>query len=622
MNKIPIFTALAVTAVIHVQAAAQSTANRDKLEEIVVTSSRVPMPLREIGTSVSVVTQEEISQLGFNSLYDVLRTQPGVAVSNPGGPGGVSSMSSRGENGDRTLMLLDGIDISDTTSTQIGPRVEHLLSSGVKRVEILRGPQGLMYGAGAGGVVNITTLAPTEGLGGELSAEGGRYGTRQFAGNVGGGNDTVDFNLSAADYKTDGFNARTDDTVLRDEDGYENTTVHGRFGWNASDNLRLGLSVHDVDAKNDYDNCFNTVDFSRTDNCKDDYELQAWRVQGDYEIGRFNHQLFYSDSDTDKDLYADGVSFFKPEGGLERGGYLGSFTGNEALKLVYGVDLESESLDDGTFDTDRDQEGYYLEYQGGFNQHFYVTAGARYDDNEDFGTHTSYRVSGAYLIDLSGGELKLKGTYGTGFRAPSLYEIAYNDGDFAFPPALGTQLSEEKSEGYDLGLSWSTASGLYLEAVYFDQTVNDEIFFDPIDFSGYLQSNGDTKSNGIELVAQASLIDTLWLNSNYTYNDTETDDSSNRVFRPRHLANLGLTWQPLADRLVLALFVRMARDAKGIEGEDLDNYEVVALTASFNLVKGLDVYGRVENLLDDDYEEVPGFKTSGAAAYAGLRYAF
>lgn len=622
MNKIPIFTALAVTAVIHVQAAAQSTANRDKLEEIVVTSSRVPMPLREIGTSVSVVTQEEISQLGFNSLYDVLRTQPGVAVSNPGGPGGVSSMSIRGENGYRTLMLLDGIDISDTTSTQIGPRVEHLLSSGVKRVEILRGPQGLMYGAGAGGVVNITTLAPTEGLGGELSAEGGRYGTRQFAGNVGGGNDTVDFNLSAADYKTDGFNARTDDTVLRDDDGYENTTVHGRFGWNASDNLRLGLSVHDVDAKNDYDNCFNTVDFSRTDNCKDDYELQAWRVQGDYEIGRFNHQLFYSDSDTDKDLYADGVSFFKPEGGLERGGYLGSFTGNEALKLVYGVDLESESLDDGTFDTDRDQEGYYLEYQGGFNQHFYVTAGARYDDNEDFGTHTSYRVSGAYLIDLSGGELKLKGTYGTGFRAPSLYEIAYNDGDFAFPPALGTQLSEEKSEGYDLGLSWSTASGLYLEAVYFDQTVNDEIFFDPIDFSGYLQSNGDTKSNGIELVAQASLIDTLWLNSNYTYNDTETDDSSNRVFRPRHLANLGLTWQPLADRLVLALFVRMARDAKGIEGEDLDNYEVVALTASFNLVKGLDVYGRVENLLDEDYEEVPGFKTSGAAAYAGLRYAF
>ena len=624
MHKLSIFTALVVTAVTHGQASAQSIPNRDKLEEIVVTSSRVPMPLREIGTTVSVITQEEISQLGFVSLADVMRTQPGVSVSNKGGPGGVTSMSIRGESGFRTLMLLDGIDISDTTSPQIGPRVEQLLSSGVQRVEILQGPQGLMYGAGAGGVVNITTLAPTEGLGGQLSAQGGRYGTSQFAGNVNGGNDTVDFNLSAADYKTDGFNARTDDTVLRDDDGYENTTVHGRFGWNASDNLRIGLSVHDIDAKNDYDNCFNTVDFSRTDSCKDKYQMQAWRVQGDYEIGRFNHQLFYSDSDTDKDFSADSVSFFKPKGGLERGGYLGSFTGNEALKLVYGVDLESESLDDGTFDTDRDQEGYYLEYQGGFNQSLYVTAGARYDDNEDFGTHTSYRVSGAYLIDLSGGELKLKGTYGSGFRAPSLYEIAYNRGDFAQPPALDTELSEEKSEGYDLGLSWSNASGLYLEAVYFDQTVSDEILFDPdpLRASGYLQNKGDTKSSGVELVAQAPLLDTLSVTSNYTYNDTENVDGSDRVFRPKQLANLGLTWQPLADRLALALFVRMARDAKGIEGEDLDNYEVVSLTASFNVVKGLDVFGRVENLLDEDYEEVPGFRTSGTAAYAGLRYTF
>ena len=621
MNKLSVFTVAALTVTTPLQAVAESSSSKDKLEEIIVTSSRVPMPLREIGTSVSVITREDIVQMGFNSLFDILRTQPGIAVSNPGGPGGASSLRIRGEEGYRTLILLDGIDISDTSAPQIGPRVEQLLSSGVQRVEILRGPQGLMYGADAGGVVNITTLAPQEGLGGELSTEGGRYGTRQFAGNIGGGNDTVDFNLSVTDYKTDGFNARTDDTVLRDDDGYENTTVHGRFGWNASDSFRLGLSVHDVDATNDYDECYDS-DFERTDRCKNDYEQQAWRVQGDYVIGRFNHQLFYSDSDTDGKFYANGVSFFKPEGSLERSGYLGSFTGGDALKLVYGVDLESESMNDGSFDTDRDQDGYYLEYQGGFHDHLYVTAGARYDDNDDFGTHTSYRVSGAYLIDIAGGEMKLKGTYGTGFRAPSLYESAYNQGDFAFPPAQGTELSEEKSKGYDLGLSWSTTSGVYLEAVYFDQTINDEIYFDPIDFSGYLQANGDTKSTGVELVAQAPLIETVWLTSNYTYNDTETNDSSNRVFRPKHLANLGLTWQPLDGQLVLGLNVRMARDAKGIDGEDLDNYEVVEITASYNLVASVEIYGRVENLLDEDYEEVPTYNTSGAAGYAGLRYSF
>ncbi len=201
MNKLSVFTALALAAAMPWQAVAQSTSSKDKLEEIIVTSSRVPMPLREIGTSVSVITEEEISQLGFNSLYDILRTQPGVAVSNAGGAGSPTSLRIRGEEGYRTLMLLDGIDISDTSSPQVGPRIEQLLSSGVQRVEILRGPQGLLYGADAGGVVNITTIAPRDGLGGEVSAEGGRYGTQQFAGNVGGGNDTVDFNLSAADYR-------------------------------------------------------------------------------------------------------------------------------------------------------------------------------------------------------------------------------------------------------------------------------------------------------------------------------------------------------------------------------------------------------------------------------------
>ena len=279
-------------------------------------------------------------------------------------------------------------------------------------------------------------------------------------------------------------------------------------------------------------------------------------------------------------------------------------------------------MNDGTTDTSRNQEGYYLEYQGGFNDSLYVTTGVRYDDNEDFGTHTSYRVSGAYLIPLSKGELKLKGTYGTGFRAPSLYEIAYNTGDFASPPAQGTELSEEKSKGFDVGLSWSTETGIYLEAVYFDQTISDEIYFDPIDFSGYLQSNGDSKSTGVELVAQATLWDTLSIVSNYTFNDTESNDNLNRIFRPKQLGNLGLTWQGVNDRLALGLFVRMAREAKGIDGEDLDNYEVVDLTASFQLIEALEIYGRIENLLDEDYQEVPTYNTSKVAGYAGLRYSF
>ncbi|MEH6634596.1 MAG: TonB-dependent receptor, partial [Halioglobus sp.] len=361
--------------------------------------------------------------------------------------------------------------------------------------------------------------------------------------------------------------------------------------------------------------------FAPTDNCKDEFKQKSWRVAADYAVGRFNHQVFYSDSDTDRDSYSDGTFSYNLGGDLERSGYLGSFTASDSLRMVYGIDLETESVDDDFLNTDRDQQGYYLEYQGGFSDRLFITAGARYDDNDDFGTHTSYRASGAYLIPMSAGELKFKATYGTGFRAPSLNEIAINESPWTLPPAAGTKLSEEESEGYDLGVSWTGASGLYLEAVYFDQTISDEIFYDFTSF-GYLQASGDTESTGVELIADWPLLESLSLAGNYTNNDTQTITGDNRAYRAEHLANLGLNWQLLADKLILGINARLSRDAQDVDGTELDDYELVDINASYLIGRGMEVYARVENVLDEDYEEIPTYNTSGAAAYAGLRYSF
>lgn len=621
MNKLTQLTTLALAVTLPVQATADDGAPRNALEEIVVTSSRVPTALRQIGTSVSVLTEVEIAERGFNSLYDVLRTQPSIGVTNSGGQGKSTSLRVRGEEGFRTLVLLDGIDITDTSTPQAMPRMEYLLSSGIQRVEILRGPQGLMYGADAGGVVNISTIARNDGLGGEISAEGGRYGSREFTGNVGGGNDTVDFTLSAADYETDGFNARSTDTDLNDDDGYDNTTLHGRVGWNVTDDLRLSLVGRDVDGSSDYDSCFTVDTFTETNACKDEFKQKAWRAGGEFETERFTHELFYSNNDSDRDSYSEGKLSGEFGGEIERYGYLGSFTGGEALRLVYGADFEDESADGTYLNEDREQDGYYLEYQGGFYEQVYLTAGARYDDNDDFGSNTSYRTSAAYLVPLGDGELKFKATYGTGFRAPSLSEIATNLDPFTLPPALGTSLSEEKSKGYDIGATWMGNSGLYLEAVYFNQTIEDEIIYDPLSF-GYLQASGDTESQGVELIGDWPILENLSLSGNYTYNDTETFDGGDRAFRPKHLGNLGIRWAGLDERLVLGLNVRLSRDASDLNGSSLDDYELVDFNASYLVGWGVEVYGRVENLLDEDYEEFPTYNTSGAAGYAGLRYSF
>ena len=513
---------------------------------------------------------------------------------------------------------MDGIDITDVSATQAAPRFEHILSSGVHRVEILRGPQGLIFGADAGGIVNITTPVHSDGLSGSINAEAGRYGTFQLGAHVAGGSERIDFAASASDYQTDGFNARSDDTVLRDDDGYENTTLHGRLGWNVSEALRVEVVARDVEGEGDYDNC----GFPRSDDCTSEFDQSAWRAAADLQLGAFSHQLAYTGNQTERQFYTEGAPAFGSEGELERWSYLGRFVAGDSISLVFGADLQTEHLDDGTFDRERDQDGYYLEYQGGFGGRVFVTAGARYDDNEDFGTYTTYRVSGAYLIPLNAGELKLKGTYGTGFRAPSLYEIAYNDGAFAFPPASDTQLQEEQSEGYDLGLVWATDAGLYLEATYFDQEVSDEIYFDLVGFSGYLQGSGETDSTGVELVALVPLGESLALTGNYTYNDTDDTTGDARIRRPEHLFNLGLDWRPQAGRVVLGIHLRGAYEAQDIDGSSLDDYEVVNVNASYNFPGGLSLYGRVENLFDEDYQEVPNYNTSGAAAYAGVRYNF
>ncbi|GAB3278347.1 TonB-dependent receptor plug domain-containing protein [Parahaliea aestuarii] len=593
-----------------------------EMEEVIVTSSRVPMPLRQVGTSVSVVTAEDIQHQGFDSLFDVLRTQPGVAVTNTGGAGQTTSLRIRGEEGFRTRAYIDGIDVSDTSSTQHSPRLENILSSGVQRVEILRGPQGLMYGADAGGVVSISTRRGEPGLQGVVSAEGGRYGTRQLAADVGGGNEQVDFALSAADYTSDGFNARSADTDLRDDDGYDNTTLHGRLGWNATQDLRLEVVARNTEGESGYDDCFTVDTFAPSNDCGSDYEQDAWRASATLQAGPFGHELAYSGNDTERQNYAADLPSFGAKGGLDKISYLGNFNGSDALRLVYGAERLSESIDDGTFDRERDQDGYFLEYQGGFGDALFITAGARHDDNEDFGSYTTWRASGAYVMAMGSGELKFKGAYGTGFRAPSLYEIAYNAGSFAYPPASAVSLDAEESAGYDLGVVWANDAGLYLEAIWFDQTVSDAIYFDLDTFSGYLQDDGESDSRGVELAAQVPLGQTFSVVGNYTYNETDAADGSTRVRRPEHLANLSLNWQPLGGDLMLALHLRTARDAVDTDGAALDDYEVLDLNASYALWRGLEVYGRVENLLDEDYEEVRGYNTTGAAAYAGVRYSF
>lgn len=596
--------------------------NESELNEVIVTSSRIATPLRQIGTSVAVLNGDDLNARANDSLLDILRTLPAVAVSNNGGQGQVTTMRIRGEEGYRTLTLLDGMKLSDPSVTQVQPQLEHLLSSGIERVEILRGPQGLSYGADAGGVVNISTRRSSNELRSTVDVLSGALGTRQVNGNVSAGNDRGDFFVSASQLETDGINTRKADTVTADDDGYDNTSLHARIGINARENLRLELVHRDVTGESAYDGCFHPTNFSQVHDCDVDFEQQASRASASYNGASGTHSLAYAVTATERDYFTLGAPTYDFTGETQRWEYLGTATGFESFNLVYGADLEEENNQGDT----RDQLGYYVEYLSDFSDALFLTAGVRRDESDDFGNHNSYRVSGAYLIGMqNGAELKLRGSLGTGFRAPSPYEAAYNRGASARPPASLVSLTEETSAGYELGVEYYTPAGLHLEAVYFDQKIEDAIQFDLNAYSGYLQDVGKSTSEGVELSANLPLTVQLTLNSNYTYNKALRPDGSRRFLRPQHLGNVGLSWQSADERLHLSGFYRRSQDTvDSLFGAPvaLDDYDVVDLSASFDLSHIFNAYIRIDNATDADYEEVLGYNTAGRSVYVGIRANF
>ena len=589
------------------------------LQEIVVIANRIPVPVKQIGTSVSIIDKEDIQAHGNFSLTDVLRQSAAIGVTNNGGAGSLASVRIRGEEGFRTLTLFDGLRLSDPSGPQVAASLEHIPSSGVERVEILRGPQGLSYGADAGGIISISSATTEPGLRANIDVQGGSRGSSQLSADLSAASEVLDFYLSASEFETDGYNVRVSDSVLADKDGYQNNAYHTRLGFNASENLRLELVHRNVEGETQYDACYSG--FSPAYDCRSIYDQQASRLSLDYGTESFSHSVSYANTRTDRDDLALGVSAFSSNGELSRWEYVGSASNLPGFDLVFGVDLEQEKNGSEA----RNNEGYYLEYLSDFSDSFFLTAGVRQDDNDDYGKHTSSRLSAAYLIDFGNSTVKLKTSYGSGFRAPSLFEVAYNSGPYAFPPAASTVLGEESSEGFEYGIEYFAANNLRLELVVFDQDVEDAIIFDLAGYSGYLQDAGSSTSEGIELIGEFALSAQWRLTANLTFNDTERPNGLQRLRRPEQLANLGLNYRSSNQRLSVNAFYRASRDA--IDEQfgtplNLDDFEVLDITANYKLSEQFDIYARFENALNASYQEVADFVSPDRASYVGIRLNF
>ena len=596
------------------------TNSEANLELISVSASRVDVPLRELGVSVAVVTAADIQRLGYSSLLDVMRTLPGVSVSNNGGAGKVSSVYLRGESSYRTLVLLDGVNIADPANTQVATQFQHLLAQDVERIEVLRGPQGMMYGAGAGGVINIISKSAKSPLELQLTAEGGRYDTRQGSARVAGESARWDYALNMSSFENEGFNSQVSD-VTGERDGYRNRTTSAQLGYQLKDSIYLSGQLRHTDSKSEFDGCF--AGFDTTNDCLDEFTQTSYRLSGEHRMAEANHRLSLARQEIQRDSLAQGLSSFAVDGAIDEVNYLANAavgTGN----LSWGAEFEQQEYASAYEAQQLESVGVFSEWRGDVAEKFFYTLGYRRDslDSED---HNSWRASMAYPVLLGGEQqIKYRASYGTGYRAPSPFETAYNITEGAAP------LGPETSSGYELGLEYQWTQLLRLELVYFDQEVTDAIIFDyALGNSGwgaYGQDDGVSKSNGVELALTGALATDMEWYFNGTWLDAEDTAGAQRLLVPRQTYNLGLSYRLFNDALTVSGNWQRVEDRLSPNplwgGADLmlDDYSKLDINSIYALSETVRLTLRAENSLNRQYREVAGYNTAGAAVYAGVQF--
>ncbi|MEM7217655.1 MAG: TonB-dependent receptor [Pseudomonadota bacterium] len=579
------------------------------IEEIVVTATRLTQP---VPLGVTTVVGDSAALASTVALGDAVAGQGGVTLTTAGGTGRAATLNVRGEEGFRTRLLVDGLEQSDVAAPQVLPFVQHVLTGAeVDRIEILAGPQAFLHGGDAGGVVHVVTRRSTDGFGGTLRLEGGERDETHAALRIGGGNDRVSGDISAERFREGGFNASTND--LSDErDGYSNRTLHARGTVRASDALLFTAVVRHTDADTEFDGC----GFPSTNDCVERFEQLGGRLGGVFEGERAHHQFSAQTNDIERRNFANDAPSFDTEGQISKIDYAATFSGT-ALEHAVGVEWRRE--EDAT--DAREQRALFVEsaYRGAVD----LSLGLRFDDNDDFGQYLSVRASTAWQRTLaSGRSLRMRGSFGTAFRAPSLFEEAYNRGPFAFGAALDENLREERSRGLDLGVDLE-GENFSASFTAFSQSVEDAIGFDLIGFSGYLQSSGRTDSRGFTASARGTA-GAFGLAASYQFNDTETPDDQQRIRRPKHSGRVSADWSN--DVLRIGATGRFVIDAEdelfGVGRVGLDDYAVFDAFARVRVLPKTMLEVRIVNLFDKNYSELAGFRNAPRTIYGALRYDF
>jgi vitamin B12 transporter len=599
--------------------------------KVVITASRLARPEREIGSASTVITADELQRDQRYSVADALRGKPGLDIVGSGGPGSTTSVFMRGAPSEYTLIMADGVKLSDPMSPGRGYDFTALSALNVDRIEIIRGPQSTLYGSDAiSGAINLITPRGDGELSGWAQTEGGSFSTYRNSLWLGEGNSLFHYSVGASQLNSDGISVARQQNGNQETDLYSNRSFAGRFGLTPFEGLELQFFVRYMDSEKALDRW----DFMSGDIVDDLDHLSYYEqliMRGQIDISLFDGTwlqklaINYNDVDrdetNDQDNAADRLIKSAYNGRNLELEWQHTINMYDINSLVFGFEIDNESGDSeyqSTFFNDsfpeEDEQTYSIFAQDHLRLFdcLFLTAGVRHDEHQRFGTHSTWQ--GALSLDIAGTGSRLKASYATGFKAPSLFQLYSSYGD--------RNLSPQESSGWDLGIVQKLGEDLFeISATYFRNDFDEMISYDFL--TSKFSNIGEVDTSGVELSANIRLLPVLALRAFYTYTETEDGNSGQElVRRPQDKYSAQLIYSFLQQRGSLSLGLNFVGERTDVGDVKLASYTVANLAASFAISKRLTVLGRVENIFDEDYQEVDGYGIPGTAATVGVRFNF
>jgi vitamin B12 transporter len=626
-----------------------------ELPPIVVYANQVPLEASKVGSAVTVVTERDIVERGQKTLTEVLRSLPGVAISQPGSRGSNTQVRLRGSEGNHVLVLIDGVEANSLADGEFN--FADVLTDDIERIEVIRGPQSGLYGAAAhAGVISIVTKSGRGQKGASLTAtvEGGTQNTLSGSALLRGGNGPVYGSIAAQAYRTDGFNISR---LGSEEDGSRAANVNAKLGADVTDHVNIEGSLRYTDRLDAFDGTaqFGEPDYapgSATDGwvLDRDNERQSDAVTGriaasftalDGDLRNVTSADFLSEN-SDTRYGADAPTIFQGDRQTyaSKTSYSFGSAYGERQTVTGLVDYQIESFQqDATpfmapfwaTGRERDRTGLAGEYLIDLPTATTLSAAVRHDWNDEFEDATTWRFAGSQRLERTG--TRLHASIGTGITNPGFFE-QYGYG----PTFVGNpDLKPEESLGFDIGVEqgfWGNR--LVLDATYFRSELEDEIItvFAPVNTVQNL--NGTSERQGVEISATLRPTDWIDLSANYTYTLSEQPLTAGGVTlteileirRPRHTGSLYATTRFLDNRARLTLgaaytgdqddtLFRNAPPFQQLVG--LPAYTLVSAKLDYDVTKQMTAYVRAENIFDQEHEDAFSYRGAGAAAYAGLR---